>query len=126
VSESRVIMDPAITGPLDFTAAGGSRGVNLFCAGRFDDTHAERFIDAAAYDEATGFVTVSNSHAEARWARPTAVGRRELQRVKFECSACGRSTPVRAEKFVPIIEKLVRHGVSELTLAGLDGILARS
>jgi hypothetical protein len=126
MSQPRVIMDPAITGPLDFTAAGGSSGVNLFCAGRFDDTHAERFIDAAVYDEAGGFVIVGNSHAGARWARPTAASRRELQRVKFACSACGRSTIARAERFIAIVEKLVRHGLTKLTLAGLDDILSRS
>jgi hypothetical protein len=122
----RVIMDPAITGPGDFTTAGGSRGVNLLCAGRFDDAHAEQFIAAAAYDEATGFVSVGNSHVGARWARPTAASRRELQRVKFECSACGRSTIARSEKFIAIVEKLVRHGLTKLTLAGLDDILSRS
>jgi hypothetical protein len=92
--------------------------VNLFCC--------EAFVTPAIWDEPTGTVTVSSSHPSARWSTPAAVSRRELPRVKFECRACGRKPVVLANKFVPIVEKLARHGVTKLTLAELEGILSRS
>jgi hypothetical protein len=119
MSQPRVIFDAAIAaGPMNFATPDGPRGVNLFCC--------EQLVTAALWDDARATVTVSSSHGGARWARPTAASRRELQRVKFECSACGRSTIARAEKFIAIVEKLVRHGWTKLTLAGLDDILSRS
>ena len=119
MSQPLVMVDRVIaTGPIDFTAANAPRGVNLFCC--------EQFLTSVIWDEAANSVTVSTSHPSTRWSPSAAASRRELSRAKFECPTCGRNPVVRAEKFVPIIKELVRHGVTKLNLAELEDILSCS
>lgn len=93
-------------------------GVNLVCG----DAHDRQLVSAIHYDPETGE------------AFPRDGTRRVLEdpdgtvrsRWKFRCVQCNRTIVVRAERLHMIIGQLVSHGVSELPLSGLDGILRRN
>ena len=42
----------------------------------------------------------------------------------FACPACGDTVVVRDERFRPIVDRLLAHGVTTVTLSGLRGTLA--
>jgi hypothetical protein len=93
-------------------------GVNLVC----EHGETRQLVSAIYFDPETGE------------AFPRDGTRRVLEdldgtvrsRWKFRCVQCNRTVVVRAENLNMIISKLVRHGVSELNLIGLDGILRRN
>jgi hypothetical protein len=118
MSESeRMVSRAQMNGSGEHPFGDGLKGVNLFC----DVGHDRRFVSAVILDEATGFAVPRDA------IRQTLEGSDDgdRSRWKLRCLTCNRVTAVRSETLDLIIARLVRHGVIELSLIGLDGILRR-
>jgi hypothetical protein len=93
-------------------------GVNLAC----DEDHDRQLVSAIYFDAETG-EAFPRDGARAVLEDHAGVQR---ERWKFRCPQCHRTVVVRAEKLDAIVAQLVQHGVTELTLTGLHGILRRN
>ena len=109
------------TEPLDaegvaLFAAIGEDVVNLFC----DHLHDGEYVAVLGWRRSTGELSVMGGQNQGVPEGDPLVHR---TRYKFECSRCGWEVNVREENLARVVGVLVEHGVTEVTLSGLAGIL---
>jgi hypothetical protein len=94
---------------------GDFQGVNVFC-----DHHHDRIYVAGFMPSMNPGVPDRVHMFDAEAANLIGDDKVMRERYKITCTECGKNLIVRAERLAPIIEVLLKNGITEVTLGALE------